>query len=84
MPKMTMKDGILSFEDKVPVKIDYVCECGAEATITMELPENVTFNSEISISSLVCSTCGNGVKLPRSSYTVIDGKLVDIGAEKTE
>lgn len=78
---MTIKDGVVSFEDQVPVQIDYTCECGAEATISMELPENVTFNSEINFSSLECSKCGKGVKLPRSSYTVRDGKLVDIGSE---
>ena len=84
MPKFTIKDGVASFEDKVPTQIDYTCECGAEATITMELPENVTFNSEITFNSLVCSKCGKDVKLPRSSYKVIEGKLVDISAELVE
>ncbi|ELP4887832.1 hypothetical protein QPB17_002810 [Vibrio cholerae] len=85
MPKFTIdKNGVATFEDKVPTQIDYECSCGSKATITVELPENVTFNSEITFSQLKCSECGQGVKLPRSSYTVKDGKLVDLNTSEAQ
>lgn len=81
MPKMTMKDGVVSFEDKILVEVGYTCECGAQCTIKVELPENVTFQSEISFPSLKCLKCEKDVKLPKSRYTVKNGKLVDIGED---
>lgn len=85
MAKFTIdKNGVTTFEGKVPTQIDYECGCGSKATITVDLPEDVTFNSEITFSRLKCSDCGQGVKLPRSSYTVKDGKLVDLNASEAK
>ena len=75
MPEITLKDGALSAQTYVQASRDYTCSCGSNFTITMNLPENIIFNSQISIDKN-CPQCNIPVVIPMGKHYVEDFKLL--------
>jgi hypothetical protein len=75
MPTITVKDGVLSAEVYVQVSRDYTCQCGAKSTITMSLPEGVSYTSEIKVDAN-CTKCGEKVIIARGHHYIENYKLL--------
>jgi hypothetical protein len=67
MATITIKDGVLSRE--------YVCACGANCTITMQLPEGVIYNGPITVNAQ-CPACGNAVVIPDGHHYIENYQLL--------
>lgn len=76
MPEITFKDGVLSSTVYVQVTRDYICDCGEELTLTLSLPEGVSFSSEISVSNVNCPACNKPVLIPRGHHYIENYKLL--------
>lgn len=75
MPRLIFKDGKLSAEVYVHVTRDYACECGAKFTITMNMPENVSYNGQINVNAN-CPTCNQPVVIPAGHHYIENYKLL--------
>lgn len=75
MPKITIKDGKLSAEVYVQVTRDYTCSCGTTFTITMNMPEGVTYNGRINVNAN-CPSCGEPVVIPEGHHYIENYKLL--------
>ena len=75
MPKITLKDGILSAVVYVQVTRQHQCVCGEVLTITMQLPEGVSYNSEINVNSN-CPKCGESVVIPYGHHYIENYQLL--------
>lgn len=76
MPKITIKDGKLSAEIYVQVTRDYTCPCGANSTITMDMPEGVTYNGKITVTNVNCPKCDQPVVIPEGHHYIENYKLL--------
>lgn len=76
MPKITLKDGVLSAEVYVQVTRDHTCPCGASFTITMDMPEGVSYNGKINVTNVTCPKCGGPVILPDGHHYIENYKLL--------
>jgi hypothetical protein len=75
MPKLTIQNGKLSAEVYVQVTRDYECSCGAKFTITMSLPENVSYNGKINVNAN-CPKCNEPVVIPEGHHYIENYKLL--------
>ena len=76
MPKITLdKDGNLSAEVYVQVTREHICSCGAKSTVTMNLPEGVTYNGKINVNAN-CPKCGEKVVIPDGHHYIENYKLL--------
>lgn len=75
MPEITLNDGVLSAQVYVQVTRNYSCTCGANFTITLNMPENVIFNSQISIDKN-CPQCNQPIVIPKGEHYVENYKLL--------
>jgi hypothetical protein len=76
MPKIYFKDGVLTAESYVKVTRQYTCKKGTTSTITLELPEGVTYQGTISM-NLQCPCCGEQVAIPAGKHSInSEGVLV--------
>lgn len=75
MPQITIKDGVISALVYVQVTRDYVCDCGAESTITMSLPEGVTYSGAINVKAN-CPCCDKPVSIPYGHHYIENHKLL--------
>jgi hypothetical protein len=75
MPTITLKDGVLSAETYVQVTREHQCNCGESLTLTLNMPEGVTFNSQITVNK-DCPTCGDPIVIPRGEHYIEDYKLL--------
>lgn len=75
MPKLTFKDGNLSAEIYVQVTRDYECSCGFKSTITMSLPEGVSYNGQIKVNAN-CPSCNKAIVIPKGHHYIENYKLL--------
>lgn len=75
MPTITIKDGVLSAETYVQVTREYVCDCGQSLTLTLEMPEGVIFNSQLTINKN-CPVCGDQIVIPKGEHYIENYKLL--------
>ncbi len=75
MPKITIKDGKLSAEIYVQVTREYVCSCGTKSTITMNMPEGVSYNGKINVNAN-CSTCNEPVVIAEGHHYIENHTLL--------
>lgn len=75
MPQITIKDGKLSASVYVQVTRDYVCSCGAQYTITMNMPEGVSYNGKIIVNAN-CPACTKPIVIPDGHHYIENYKLV--------
>ena len=68
--------GDLTARNCVQATKDHQCDCGTKFTITLDWPENVTANSQITLNNAVCPTCRAPVVLPTASYYVENFRLL--------
>lgn len=76
MPKIILKDGKLSAEVYVQVTRDYTCPCGTNCTITLDMPEGVTYNGKINVTNVNCPKCGEPVVIPEGHHYIENYKLL--------
>ena len=76
MATITIKDGILSATIYIQVTHAYKCLCGAELTITMQLPEDVSYTGEINIEGVNCHNCGKPVVIPYGHHYIENYQLL--------
>ena len=75
MPQITFKDGVISAVSYVQVTRDYICSCGAKNTITMNLPEGVSYNGTITVKAN-CPKCNEPVVIPHGHHYIENYKLL--------
>ena len=75
MPQITIKDGVISAIAYVQVTREYICDCGAKNTITMNLPEGVTYNGAINVNAN-CPSCSKPVTIPHGHHYIENYKLL--------
>ena len=76
MPKITIKDGVLTAESYVEAKRQYTCQKGTVSTLTLTLPEGVTFQGAINVNAQ-CPCCGEQVVIPTGKHSInSDGILI--------
>lgn len=75
MPEITIKNGVVSAVVYVQCTRDYECQCGAKSTITMSLPEGVTYTGAITVKG-ECPSCGDAVIIPHGHHYIEDYKLL--------
>lgn len=69
MSKISFKDGKLSAEVYVQVTREYICDCGSQFTITINMPEGVTYNGRINVNAN-CQNCGKPVVIPEGHHYI--------------
>jgi len=76
MPRITIKDGVLSAESYVTATRQYTCGKGTKSTLTLNMPEGVTVNGAINVDTQ-CPCCGEKVVIPTGKHSVnSEGVLV--------
>jgi hypothetical protein len=75
MPQITIKDGVISAVSYVQVTREHICDCGSTSTITMSLPEGVTYNGTITVKA-DCPSCSKPVVIPHGYHYVEDYVLL--------
>ncbi len=75
MPKMTLKDGVLTAEVYVQVTRDYVCSCGQNITVTLDWPEGLTVNGPVNINKN-CPACNEAIVIPAGKHYIENYKLL--------
>lgn len=73
----TKEDGTseLSTLSHIEVSHVYKCLCDAKYTITLQLPEGVEFNGQISLNAN-CPVCGRQIILPHGHHYIENGQLL--------
>ena len=62
------KTGCLSAVSYVQATCEYKCKCGNKLDITLQWPEGLTSNGEITINGVQCPACSNPVILPSGRH----------------
>ena len=75
MPEITLKDGHLSAVSYVQCTRAFECQCGHNLTITMDLPEGVTYNGAITVDAN-CPLCNEQVVIAKGLHYIEDYKLL--------
>ena len=76
MPKITLKDGNISSDVYVQVSRDHICTCGEKFSLTLNMPEGVTYNGKINVTNVACPKCGEPVVLPEGHHYIENYKLL--------
>lgn len=76
MPTFQLKDGVLTSKVYVQVTRDYQCQCGTDSTLTMSLPEGVSYTSEITVKNAHCPGCGKVVVIPYGHHYIENYRLL--------
>jgi ssDNA-binding Zn-finger/Zn-ribbon topoisomerase 1 len=77
MPEITLsKDGVLSAVTYVQCTRAYECACGTELTITLTLPEGVTFKSAINVTNVKCPSCHEPIVIPKGHHYIENYQLL--------
>ena len=75
MAEITIKDGKISSVSYVQCTREHVCPCGVHLTITMNLPEDVSYDAKITVNQN-CPECGESVVIPRGHHYIEDYRLL--------
>jgi hypothetical protein len=75
MPPITIKNGVVSAVAYVQVTREQACDCGAKNTITMSMPEGVSYTGAINVKAN-CPSCGKPVTIPHGHHYIENFKLL--------
>lgn len=76
MPKITLKDGVLSSDSYVKATRQYTCGKGTVSELTLDMPAGLTVQGAISVNAH-CHCCGEKVEIPTGKHSVnSDGVLL--------
>ncbi|MCP2041680.1 hypothetical protein L1281_002291 [Neisseria sp. HSC-16F19] len=74
--KIDKDSNVLSAQQYVRATADHTCPCGHQISFQIDWPQNVSMNTQISVSDLACPRCHSPVVLPRAHYFVEDYRLL--------
>lgn len=75
MNTIRIKDGHLSTDVYVQVEREIECPCGFKGTITLQLPEGVSFNTEFRLTN-TCPECGKQLVIPYGHHYIENFRLL--------
>lgn len=76
--KFDFKTGELTARDYERVETPYTCQtCGAQFSVTLDMPSGITFDSELNVVNIQCPVCHSPVIFPKGKYRAENGKLVN-------
>jgi hypothetical protein len=77
VPKIQIKDGVITPESYVKVTGQYTCSKGTVNNLTLDWPEGVIVNGAITLKNIQCPCCAEPIVIPTGKHFVnTDGVLV--------
>jgi hypothetical protein len=76
MPTITLKDGVVSATVYIQVTREHKCVCGANYTITLEIPEGVSYKGQINVTGVNCPHCGEPAVIPHGIHYIENYQLL--------
>jgi hypothetical protein len=75
MPEITMKNGVLSAVSNVRCTRQHECICGEKLTITLDLPEGVSYKGQINVNQN-CPSCDQPVVISKGHHYIENFQLL--------